>query len=47
VSVVAKALLVDTNGKILLLRRSGTHPHFAYHLDFPGGEVEHHEAEIN
>ncbi len=26
-----------------MLRRSGTHPHFAHHLDFPGGEVEQSE----
>ncbi len=42
---VAKALLFDSTGKILVLRRSVTHPHFAFHLDFPGGEVEAGESE--
>lgn len=46
-NIVAKALLIDANQNILVLRRSGTHPHFAYHLDFPGGEVEPGEAEID
>ena len=40
---VAKALVIDKQGSILVLRRSGTHPHFPYHLDFPGGEVEEGE----
>ena len=43
---VAKALIYNANGKILLLRRSNTHPHFALHLDFPGGEVESVESEF-
>jgi 8-oxo-dGTP diphosphatase len=41
---VAKAFLINGAGEILVLRRSATHPHFAYHLDFPGGEVEEGEA---
>jgi len=40
---VAKALLFDTNKKILVLRRSESHPRFANHLDFPGGLVEEDE----
>lgn len=45
---VAKTLLFDPPGNVLVLRRSHTHPCFAYHLDFPGGAVEdgecHHKA---
>lgn len=45
---VAKALLFDKADRILLLRRSLTHPNYPHHYDFPGGEVEqgevHHEA---
>jgi len=37
---VAKVLVYNPDGNILVLRRSTTHPRFAYHLDFPGGEVE-------
>lgn len=42
--IVAKALIKDGSGNILLLRRSSTHPHFAGHIDFPGGEVEAGES---
>jgi mutator protein MutT len=38
--IVAKAIITDKDGKILILRRSSTHPHYAYHPDFPGGTVE-------
>jgi 8-oxo-dGTP diphosphatase len=41
--IVAKALIFDNDQRILVLRRSSTHPRFAYHWDFPGGEVEVHE----
>lgn len=37
---VAKVILFDADERILVLRRSGTHPVLAYHLDFPGGDVE-------
>lgn len=37
---VAKVLLKKADDKLLLLRRSKTHPYYAYHLDLPGGEVE-------
>lgn len=37
---VAKVLVLDKAGDVLALRRSGSHPHFAHHWDFPGGEVE-------
>ena len=39
-NAVAKVLLFNAAGGILLLRRSATHPRFPHHLDFPGGEVE-------
>ena len=42
--IIAKTILFDKNGKILILRRSPTHPNYAHHLDFPGGEVEEGEA---
>lgn len=41
--VVSKSLVRDKSGKILVLRRSTTHPSFPHHFDFPGGEVEEHE----
>lgn len=37
---VAKALVVDADSDILVLRRSGTHPTSAYKPDFPGGIVD-------
>lgn len=37
---VAKTLLLDKNGKLLILYRSETHPRYAHHPDLPGGEVE-------
>ncbi len=37
---VVKIIIRDKNSKILVLTRSNTHPIFANHLDFPGGEVE-------
>jgi 8-oxo-dGTP pyrophosphatase MutT (NUDIX family) len=41
--VVAKTLIKDANGLILVLHRSKTHPKFAEHFDLPGGEVEKNE----
>ncbi|HUY53134.1 MAG TPA: NUDIX domain-containing protein [Candidatus Dormibacteraeota bacterium] len=38
--IVAKILIKDKNSKVLVLTRGSTHPNFANHLDFPGGEVE-------
>ena len=38
--IVAKIIIRDKNSKILVLTRGSTHPNFANHLDFPGGEVE-------
>jgi len=43
---VAKIIIYDKNSKILVLARSQTHPIFADHLDFTGGEVEKHENHI-
>lgn len=45
--IVAKTLIFDKQGKILILRRSGTHPRFAHHFDLPGGEVEQDEVPAN
>jgi len=44
--VVAKIIIRDKNSKILVLVRGSTHPSFADHLDFPGGEVEFGEDYI-
>lgn len=38
--IVAKILLINKMGQILVLRRGMTHPNFPGHLDFPGGEVD-------
>jgi 8-oxo-dGTP pyrophosphatase MutT (NUDIX family) len=40
VKTIAKALVLDAAGSILLLRRSLIHPNYPHHFDFPGGEVE-------
>lgn len=37
---VAKAIIYDANGDILILRRSGTHPDYAYQSDLPGGVID-------
>lgn len=37
---VAKVLIYDADDNILVLRRSGTHPTYAYQPDFPGGIIE-------
>jgi 8-oxo-dGTP diphosphatase len=37
---IAKALLLDAAGNILILRRSATHPTLAGHPDLPGGLIE-------
>lgn len=41
--IVAKALIINKDGKLLLLFRGDSHPNFPGHLDLPGGEVEGHE----
>jgi len=44
---VAKVLLRDSNGNLLILRRSETHPRFAFHDDLPGGMVEPDEDTLD
>jgi 8-oxo-dGTP pyrophosphatase MutT (NUDIX family) len=39
-SLVAKALILDSEGSLLLLTRSATHPALAHYCDLPGGIVE-------
>jgi 8-oxo-dGTP diphosphatase len=43
--IVAKALIYNNEGKVLLLKRSDTHPHYPLHWDFPGGLIEQDESE--
>lgn len=38
--VIAKALLLDADGSMLLLHRSATHPNLAHAADLPGGQLE-------
>lgn len=38
--VAAKVFLQDSSGKVLLLRRSKTHPRYALQWDLPGGFLE-------
>ncbi len=40
----AKILLIDKDKKILILRRSLSHPIWPHHLDFPGGIIEKGET---
>jgi bis(5'-nucleosidyl)-tetraphosphatase len=44
---VAKTLVLDKHGHVLVLRRSSSHPYFAHHWDFPGGEVEQGENPLS
>lgn len=39
-----KVIVVDAADNILVLRRSGTHPYYPYHADFPGGDIEPDET---
>ena len=41
---VAKIIIRDRDSRILVLTRGESHPKFAKHLDFPGGEVELNES---
>lgn len=41
---VAKALIYNQQGQVLVLTRSDTHPRYPLHDDLPGGEVEPGEA---
>lgn len=38
--IIAKILIYNPKGQVLVLQRGETHPHFPKHFDFPGGEVE-------
>jgi 8-oxo-dGTP pyrophosphatase MutT (NUDIX family) len=40
---VVKALITDTDGRVLVLYRSTTHPNFPGQIDLPGGEMEEGE----
>ncbi|MDB5177919.1 MAG: hypothetical protein JWO61_302 [Candidatus Saccharibacteria bacterium] len=40
----AKAVIINSQGKVLLLRRSGTHPRLAFDADLPGGDIEKGET---
>lgn len=42
--IVAKTLLFDKDNGVLVLYRGHTHPRYAHHPDFPGGEVEQGES---
>lgn len=44
---VAKALIENTDGDVLFLVRSDSHPHFAGHIDLPGGIIESGEEFID
>lgn len=44
--IVAKILIFDKDGRVLILYRSHTHPRYAHHPDFPGGEVEQGESSV-
>ena len=37
---IAKGLLVDAAGNVLILRRSQTHPTLAGQVDLPGGQID-------
>lgn len=40
---IAKALVLDEEGSVLVLRRSQTHPTMALQRDLPGGQIEPRE----
>lgn len=40
----AKILIFNPDGRVLILRRSGTHPHVPYTYDLPGGELDEGES---
>lgn len=44
VARAAKAIILDQSGKMLVLRRSATHPTKAFAMDLPGGVVEEGET---
>lgn len=38
--IVVKAMILDQNGEVLVLRRSASHPTLAHKPDLPGGQVD-------
>lgn len=40
----AKAVVLDSNDNVLIVRRSATHPFVPFSNDFPGGKVEDGES---
>lgn len=40
---IVKAIIYDNSNKVLVLRRSGTHPYWPHSLDLPGGDIEQGE----
>jgi 8-oxo-dGTP pyrophosphatase MutT (NUDIX family) len=40
----AKVIVIDPDNTVLVVRRSGTHPHAPYTPDLPGGKVEEGET---
>jgi len=42
----AKTLVFDGDGRVLVLRRSETHPKKPHHTDLPGGLIEPGEPEV-
>jgi 8-oxo-dGTP pyrophosphatase MutT (NUDIX family) len=45
--LVAKALVIDSEGNCLVLRRSKTHPDSALKPDLPGGQLDEAETPIS
>lgn len=45
--IIAKVLVHDNNDRLLLLKRSKSHPDFPEHWDLPGGVVENDELAID
>ncbi len=43
---IIKVLIINPDNQILVLRRSLSHPFYPHHLDFPGGEKEANETEL-
>lgn len=44
--ISAKTLIFNDEGKVLVLRRSETHPRKPHHTDLPGGLIEQGEYEL-
>ena len=39
-----KIIVHDASDNVLVLRRSSTHPHWPFEVDFPGGDVDDNES---